>query len=138
MIEYKLDENTQSFIGHAMALFSDESYLKGTAKELVKRLHLYAYSLNRCGSSPYLYPMYGLSSLSEGFARLAAVHGEMKGGALMMDQAMPEIVFDKTSGKAIGIKSGDQAAVAPFVMGQPRFSQKTRQKYKLESHVQSA
>ena len=53
--EYKLDENTQSFIGHAMALFSDESYLKGTAKELVKRLHLYAYSLNRCGTSTLCY-----------------------------------------------------------------------------------
>jgi Rab GDP dissociation inhibitor len=52
----------------------------------------------------------------------------MKGGALMMDQAMPEIVFDKTSGKAIGIKSGDQAAVAPFVMGQPRFFPKDKTK----------
>jgi len=125
MVEYKLDENTQSFIGHAMALFSDESYLQGPAKELVKRLHLYAYSLNRCGKSPYIYPMYGLGSISEGFARLSAVYGESKGGALMMDQKMPEILFDD-EGKAIGVKSGEKAGSAPFVMGQPRFFPKDK------------
>eukprot|EP00939_MAST-03C_sp_MAST-3C-sp1_P004430 g4430.t1 len=125
--EYKLDANTASFVGHAMALCSDDSYLDAPASSLIEKLRLYAHSLNQRGKSPYLYPMYGLGSLPEGFARLSAVYGEAIGGALMLDQPTPEVLFDST-GRAVGIKSGDRAATATVIMGQPHYFPKAKTK----------
>ena len=45
------------------------SYLEGNGFETVKRLKLYQESLTRYGKSPYLYPLYGLGELPQGFAR---------------------------------------------------------------------
>lgn len=129
MTEYKLDENTQSFVGHAMALYQDDGYLtRSSARELVEKLRLYAYSLSVTMKSPYLYPLYGLGSIAEGFARLSAIHGEAIGGAFMLDQKDAEIVFEETSGRAIGVKVGDKAAAAPVVVGMPSYFPKVMTK----------
>jgi RAB protein geranylgeranyltransferase component A len=37
--------------------------------EPIKRIKLYTESLARYGKSPYLYPLYGLGELPQGFAR---------------------------------------------------------------------
>jgi len=72
---FGLDENTQSFTGHAIALFTDDNYLKGPAMELIDRTKLYAWSISKHGQSPYIYPKWGLGGLPEGFSRRCAVHG---------------------------------------------------------------
>jgi len=48
-----------------------DSYLKKPAEETVMRCKLYSESLARYGKSPYLYPLYGLGELPQGFARWA-------------------------------------------------------------------
>jgi GDP dissociation inhibitor len=58
------------------------------------------YSLDRYGKSPYLYPMYGLGGLPEGFSRLCAVHG----GTFMLQCPVQEVLFGD-DGKAWGIKA---------------------------------
>lgn len=73
--EYKLDENTQDFVGHALALHTDESYKSQACKATIEKIQLYADSVARYGSSPYLYPLYGLGELPQGFARLSAIYG---------------------------------------------------------------
>uniref|UniRef100_A0A453JML3 Guanosine nucleotide diphosphate dissociation inhibitor n=1 Tax=Aegilops tauschii subsp. strangulata TaxID=200361 RepID=A0A453JML3_AEGTS len=74
--KYGLDDNTIDFIGHAVALHKDDSYLSEPAIEIVKRMKLYAESVARFqGGSPYIYPLYGLGELPQGFARLSAVYG---------------------------------------------------------------
>jgi Rab GDP dissociation inhibitor len=86
------DEDTQAFTGHAVALYTDDTYLEDP-KEVVpciERLKLYAYSLNRFEKSPYIYPQWGLGGLPEGFSRLAAVHG----GVYMLRREITEIKFD--------------------------------------------
>jgi Rab GDP dissociation inhibitor len=74
---YSFDEGTVDFIGHAMALFSTDEYLGLPAIQLVMRIKLYQDSLMRFMSngvkSPYIYPLYGLGELPQGFARLSAV-----------------------------------------------------------------
>jgi Rab GDP dissociation inhibitor len=35
----------------------------------------YAESLSKYQKSPYIYPMYGLGELPQGFARLSAIYG---------------------------------------------------------------
>lgn len=46
------------------------SYLDVPCLETVNRIKLYSESLARYGKSPYLYPLYGLGELPQGFARL--------------------------------------------------------------------
>jgi Rab GDP dissociation inhibitor len=100
--KYGLDEGTRLFTGHAMALHRDDTYLDRPALETVKAIQLYVYSLERYGKSPYIYPIYGLGGLPEGFSRLCAIHG----GTFMLDHSVDEILYD--GGKAWGIRHGDE------------------------------
>lgn len=72
---YGLDENSQDFVGHALALHRDEAYKGRPCSETIPKIQLYGDSIARYGSSPYLYPMYGLGELPQGFARLSAIYG---------------------------------------------------------------
>jgi len=69
--KFGVDSNTQDFTGHALALHRDDDYVRKPALETIRRIKLYSDSLARYGKSPYLYPMYGLGELPQGFARQA-------------------------------------------------------------------
>eukprot|EP00752_Nemacystus_decipiens_P006824 g6126.t1 len=118
--DFGLDENTQSFTGHAMALQRDDTYLHKPALETVKSIQLYVHSLERYGKSPYIYPMYGLGGLPEGFSRLCAIHG----GTFMLQCPVEEVLFDD-SGVAWGIKATmdgvPQVAKAAMLIGDPSY-----------------
>ena len=73
--EYGLADETIEFIGHALALYTDERYMDFPAIHMVKAVKLYEESLARFNTgSPYIYPLYGLGELPQGFARLSAVY----------------------------------------------------------------
>lgn len=121
--EYSLDDDTQQFTGHAMALWRDDTYLDRPAIETVEAIQLYAYSLERYGRSPYIYPVYGLGGLPEGFSRLCAING----GTFMLNQPIDEVLFNE-DGSAWAVRAGDQIAKASMVIGDPSYfpSDKTR------------
>lgn len=48
------------------------SYLDVPCLETINRIKLYSESLARYGKSPYLYPLYGLGELPQGFARFVS------------------------------------------------------------------
>ena len=73
--KFGLDENTSDFVGHALALHRDDGYLEVPCGATLKKIKLYSDSLARYGKSPYLYPLYGLGELPQGFARLSAIYG---------------------------------------------------------------
>ncbi|KAK7101913.1 rab GDP dissociation inhibitor beta-like [Littorina saxatilis] len=100
--KHGLDDNTRDFTGHAIALYLNDNYMAGPCKDLIRRCRLYSDSLARYGKSPYLYPLYGLGELPQGFARLSAIYG----GTYMLDKPNCEIVYDET-GKAIGVKDAE-------------------------------
>ena len=130
--KYGLDENTQDFTGHALALYRDDDYKMKPALEALKRIKLYSDSLARYGKSPYLYPMYGLGELPQGFARSANYQlmllkvklenpnlleqpsciyfrlSAIYGGTYMLDKQVEEIVME--GGKVVGVKSGGETA----------------------------
>ena len=56
---------------------------------LIEALQLYSISLQSYGSSPYIYPCYGLGGLPESFSRLAAIHG----GTFMLSRGVDEVPF---------------------------------------------
>jgi len=114
---FSLGKSTREFVGHAMALRLDDRYLKEPAAPTVEAIRLYCYSLDQYGKSPYIYPMYGLGGLPEGFSRLCAIHG----GTFMLNRAVDEILYD-ADGKAWGIRGGDEVAKASTcVLGDPSY-----------------
>ncbi|KAL3251457.1 hypothetical protein ABHI18_010641 [Aspergillus niger] len=100
--KFGLEDNTRDFVGHSMALYpSDEYILKsGMAPETINRIRLYVNSMARYGKSPYIYPLYGLGELPQGFARLSAIYG----GTYMLNTSVDDVLYDE-SGKVSGIKA---------------------------------
>jgi Rab GDP dissociation inhibitor len=96
--QFKLEKATQEFVGHAMALYSDDSYLELPARQTFKKILLYAQSVAMYGKSPYIYPLYGLGELPSAFTRLSAVHG----GTYMLNTEVLD--FEYTDGKVSGVK----------------------------------
>ena len=90
--KFGLEASTRDFIGHSMALYSTDEYINspGMAKETVVRIRLYANSMARYGKSPYIYPLYGLGELPQGFARLSAIYG----GTYMLNTSVDEFLYD--------------------------------------------
>jgi Rab GDP dissociation inhibitor len=113
--DFGLLPDTHQFISHAMALQLDENHMDLPADSTVKELQCYMYSLSRYGTSPYIYPIYGLGGLPEGFSRICAIHG----GTFMLNQDVDEILFE--NGKASGVKAGNQMAKAAMVIGDPSY-----------------
>lgn len=72
---YSLESNTIDFMGHAVALHTDDTYLNKPAYDTIAKLQLYLDSVGRYGDSPFLYPVYGLGGIPEAFSRLCAIHG---------------------------------------------------------------
>merc|ERR1711913_87741 len=97
--KYGLEAGTQDFIGHAMALHLDDSYIHRPLRETYERIMLYSTSVARYGKSPYIYPLYGLGELPQGFARLSAIYG----GTYMLNTDVDEFLYD--GGKVVGIKA---------------------------------
>jgi len=114
--KFGLDENTSDFVGHALALYRDDTYRTKPCIETIPRIKLYSESLARYGKSPYLYPLYGLGELPQGFARLSAIYG----GTYMLDKQIDEIVMD--GGKVVGVRSGDEVAKCSQVYCDPSYA----------------
>ncbi|XP_063241009.1 rab GDP dissociation inhibitor alpha [Bacillus rossius redtenbacheri] len=113
--KFGLDKNTQDFTGHALALYRDDEYLNDKALQTIRRIKLYSDSLARYGKSPYLYPMYGLGELPQGFARLSAIYG----GTYMLDKPIDGLVLEE--GRVVGVRSGDEVARCKQVYCDPSY-----------------
>jgi Rab GDP dissociation inhibitor len=113
---FGLKPDTIDFLGHAMALRDNDSYLTTPAIDTVHRLRLYAESVLRYGNSPYIYPLYGLAEMPQGFARLSAIYG----GTYMLNKPVEQIVYGP-DGKVVGVKSEGEVAKCKLVIGDPSY-----------------
>lgn len=112
---FGLKPDTVDFIGHAMALRDNDEYLKQPALDTILRIRLYGESVLRYGNSPYIYPLYGLAEMPQGFARLSAIYG----GTYMLNKPIDEIVYQ--DGVAVGVKSEGEVAKAKIIIGDPSY-----------------
>jgi len=112
---FGLKPDTIDFIGHAMALRDNDDYLTAPALETIHRIRLYGESVLRYGNSPYIYPLYGLGEMPQGFARLSAIYG----GTYMLNKPVEDIVYD--NGVVKGVKSEGEVAKCKFAIGDPSY-----------------
>ena len=96
---------------------TDDDYLQQPARPSFERILLYCQSVARYGKSPYLYPMYGLGELPQGFARLSAIYG----GTYMLDTPIDEVLYKKDTGKFEGVKTKLGTFKAPLVIADPTY-----------------
>jgi len=118
--KFDLQPDTIDFIGHAICLYLNDDYLTKPALESVIRMQLYFNSLSRYANakSPYLYPLYGLGELPQGFARLSAIYG----GTYMLNAPIDHVVME--DGKAIGVQSSEEphpVAKCKFIVADPSY-----------------
>ena len=98
---FGLDDGTIDFIGHALALHLNDAFIKEPALPTILRIQQYMHSMLRYGKSPYVYPLYGLGELPQGFARLSAIYG----GTYMLNCPFDGILYDEQSeGKVCGVQ----------------------------------
>lgn len=117
---YSLSVHAIEFSGHALALHTDDSYLERNCVETIAKIKLYAESLARFGSSPFIYPQYGLGTMSEAFSRLCAING----GLQMLEKKVSKIEFGedgKVAGVTLDEESGPVTIKAARVLADPTF-----------------
>eukprot|EP01105_Mastigella_eilhardi_P026307 TRINITY_DN7518_c0_g1_i1.p1 TRINITY_DN7518_c0_g1~~TRINITY_DN7518_c0_g1_i1.p1 ORF type:complete len:467 (+),score=152.07 TRINITY_DN7518_c0_g1_i1:64-1401(+) len=116
--KFGLEPDTIDFIGHAIALHPTDEYISQPAIESVKKIKLYFESLARYAKSPYIYPLYGLGELPQGFARLSAIYG----GTYMLNAPIADFVYE--NGVIVGVKSSEApnpVAKCKFVVADPSY-----------------
>ncbi|CCE86525.1 Piso0_005020 [Millerozyma farinosa CBS 7064] len=113
---FGLENGTKDFIGHAMALWPNDEYLNEVARPTYERIVLYVQSVAKYGKSPYIYPLYGLGELPQGFARLSAIYG----GTYMLDTPIDEVLYTDDK-KFAGVKTKEGVAKAPLVIADPTY-----------------
>jgi len=114
--KYSLETNTVDFIGHAVALYTNYDFLEKQAVDTIDKIQLYMSSIDRYGPSPFIYPIWGLSGIAEGFSRLCALYG----GTYMLNRDCEEILYDENK-KFIGIKSQGEIAKGKILLAEPSY-----------------
>lgn len=118
--KFELEPNTIDFIGHAVALYNNDLFLDKPAIDCVEKIKLYMDSIGRYGDSPFIYPVYGLGGIPEGFSRMSAIQG----GTFMLNTDIDKIVYNE-NGKVVGVQSGEQIAKCKLVVCDPTYALKT-------------
>jgi len=104
-----------------VALHNNDEYMKKPCGETIAKCKLYLQSLMQFGGSPFIYPIYGLGGLPEGFSRLSAIHR----GTYMLNKSVDGFEYDE-SGKVCGVKSEGEIARAPIVICDPSYAEPER------------
>lgn len=76
-------------------------------------------SHGRYGDSPFIYPVYGLGGIPEGFSRMCAINN----GTFMLNTDIEEIIFGE-DGKVSGVRKGTEIAKCTMVICDPSYALK--------------
>ncbi|RZC67180.1 hypothetical protein C5167_010867 [Papaver somniferum] len=117
--KYGLEDNTVDFIGHALALHKDDSYLDEPAMGFVKKMEVSVVcsctDLSGDNNATAL-TLYMLHLNLQGFARLSAVYG----GTYMLHKPECKVEFDG-DGKVYGVTSEGETAKGKKIVCDPSY-----------------
>lgn len=125
--KFDLEDNTIDFIGHAVALYTNDNFLNEPAVFTIRKIKLYIRSVGLYGETPFIYPVYGIGGIPEGFSRLCAIQG----GTFMLNQDIDEIILDD-SGKISAVRSGENRANCKMLICSPSYAIKCGLKNKVK------
>jgi len=114
---FELEDNTIDFVGHAVALYTNDQFLDKPYADVFQKIRLYMDSIGRYGDSPFIYPIYGLGGIPEGFSRMCAIHG----GTFMLNKEIDKVLFDE-EGKVCGVQSGQEVAKCKMLICDPSYA----------------
>ncbi|RNF13999.1 putative rab-GDP dissociation inhibitor [Trypanosoma conorhini] len=114
--EFGIGNDTIDFVGHAVALHTNDDYMQRPALDTVMRCKLYEKSFNMYATSPYVYPLYGSGELPQAFSRLCAVYG----GTYMLQTPVTKVHFNE-QGVFESIESDGKRAYAKLILGDPSY-----------------
>lgn len=117
LAKYELEDNTIDFIGHAVALYTNDNFLNAPAIHLIRKIQLYMDSMGK-NPSPFIYPIFGLGGIPEGFSRISAVNG----GTFMLNTDINEVLFE--NGKVVGVKGPEGIAKCNTLICDPTYARK--------------
>lgn len=126
--KFDLEENTIDFIGHAVALFTNDDFMTRPAIETIEKIKLYMDSIGRYGDSPFIYPIYGLGGIPEGFSRMCAIFG----GTFMLNKDIDKIEYGE-DGKVVAVVSGNEVCKTKMVIASPSYVLKTGNESKVKN-----
>jgi len=92
------------------------------------KIKLYMDSIGRYGDSPFIYPVYGLGGIPEGFSRMCAIYG----GTFMLNKDIDKILFDE-EGKVSGVQSGEEVAKTKMLICNPTYMMNTGMEGKVKA-----
>jgi Rab GDP dissociation inhibitor len=121
--KFGLQEGTVDFAGHAVALQTSDDYLNQACGPTIAKFKLYLDSVMQFGGSPFIYPIYGLGGLPEGFSRLSAIHQ----GVYMLNKPVDGFEYD-AEGKVCGVRSGEEVARCKMVICDPSYVPDTKKR----------
>ncbi|KAF7456582.1 putative rab GDI alpha [Cryptosporidium felis] len=113
---FGLSATTIDFVGHAIALYTNDDYINEPCGETLDKIRLYMMSFSRYGKSPFIYPVYGLGGLPEGFSRLCAIHG----GTFMLNTNVEKFLYDQ-DGRVSGVVTSQGKAECKMVVCDPSY-----------------
>ena len=102
---FNFDQNLIDFTGYAVCHALNNEYLNLPASNVLKTIQTYLDSAGKYGDTPFIYPIYGLSGLPEGFSRLCAINR----GITILGKNTDEILFE--NGRFTGLKSGSEVII---------------------------
>lgn len=85
-------------------------------------------SVGKYGDSPFIYPIYGLGGIPEGFSRMCAING----GTFMLNTDVNQLVFDQEN-KISGVKNEEKEGRCKMVIMSPDYAVRCGLKDRVES-----
>lgn len=117
---FKLDNYSISFIKLSVGISNEHDFFVSKASDIIRRLKHYMRKFELKNFTHFLYPLYGLSTIIEGFSRLIAING----GNFLLGCDFIDLDVKTNSFKISLNKSDNLSFEAPILICSPVYAKR--------------